>query len=343
MAGSTDLEDYGSNSFTFGMYRCTDHGLWVPDPWKHYCETHCWCAECGHSYGVEVLLFFAVNICYEVAHVWERKCGLTWFNCVLKDLGVIDLSNSNWPNLPTDWVGEAAWLQDKIVEMGVAWERDTFGGIIVPVDARVDTSHGIMVYGETNWETNESIISARQPQGHMIPMAFMEEIQQQSFWDRPSDPAEPHKLLHITRTGAVTDLQIRASPSAWRTWLKQRDAVSLELADDLGKALDDDNNGIAPRKRQKLNPRASHRPKKPLPGRGTLLRTGRKLQPRIDKALLKQEQDLEQMSKEAISALAEEQAAAAERFRQSQMYIPPPSDQHDLHDILHYDGSDSDA
>lgn len=54
--------------------------------------------------------FFAVNICHEVAHAWERKCDLTWFNRMLKDSSVIDLSNPDWPNLPTTRLGEGAWL-----------------------------------------------------------------------------------------------------------------------------------------------------------------------------------------------------------------------------------------
>jgi hypothetical protein len=73
------------------------------------------------------------------------------------------------------------------------------------VDVRIDASSGIMVCdGETDWGRNEELTNAELPQGHMIPMAFMEEIQQQSFWDRPSNPGEPHKLLHIPRPGAVT-------------------------------------------------------------------------------------------------------------------------------------------
>jgi hypothetical protein len=96
-------------------------------------------------------------------------------------------------------------------------------------------------------------------------------------------------------------LGIYASPLGWRSWLKKRDAASSEFRDDLVKALDDDNDDTGLRKGQKPNPNPSDRPKKPLPGRGTLLHAGRKLQPRIDKALTKQVQSLDQMRKDAIS------------------------------------------
>jgi hypothetical protein len=201
----------------------------------------------------------------------------------------------------------------------------------MPVNVRVDASLGIMVAdGESDFGLNKDLKNAGLPQAHMIPMAFMEEIKQQSFWDRPSNPAEPHKLLHIPRTGAVTDLTLETSPLGWRSWLKQRDDANLVLADDLVEALNADNDCAGPIKRQKPNPDPSDRPKKLLPGRGTLLRPRRKLQPKIDKAMWKQEQNLEQTRKDAMASLAEEQAAAAERFRQSQQYVPPPPDQRDL-------------
>jgi hypothetical protein len=49
------------------------------------------------------------------------------------------------------------------------------------------------------------------------------------------------------------------------------------------------------------------------------------------------------MRREAMATLAEEQAAAAETIRQSQQYVPPPVDQRDLHEQLHYNDSDFDA
>ena len=136
---------------------------------------------------------------------------------------------------------------------------------------------------------------------------------------------------------------IHASTLGRRSWLEKRDAASSEFEDDLVKALDDDDDDTGLRKRQKPNPNSSDLPKKPLPGRGTFLRAGLKLQPRIDKALTKQVQSSDQMRKDAISSLAEEQAAAAERLRQRQIYVPPPPDQRDLHEMLHDDGNDSDA
>jgi hypothetical protein len=127
------------------------------------------------------------------------------------------------------------------------------------------------------------------------------------------------------------------------TWLKQRDNASLALADALVEALNADNDGAGPSKRQKLNQNPSDRPKKLLPGQGTLLRPGYKLQSRIDRAITKQEQNLEQMRKDAMATLAEEKAAAAERLRRSQQYVPPSPGQRGLHDTLHYGCSDSDA
>jgi hypothetical protein len=101
------------------------------------------------------------NICHEVAHAFERKCGLTWFHDLLKVGNLIDLSDPNWSHLPTERVLEAAWLQNKIVEMGIAWERDTFGGRIMPVNVRVDASLGIMVAdGEDNWGFNKDLANA---------------------------------------------------------------------------------------------------------------------------------------------------------------------------------------
>ena len=66
--------------------------------------------------------------------------------------------------------------------MGVAWERDTFGGRIVPVNCRVDASLGMMVSdGESNWGHDQNLLMAGLPQGLMITMAFIKEIQQHSF------------------------------------------------------------------------------------------------------------------------------------------------------------------
>jgi len=372
-----DLETSEIGTFTFGRKLTPEHDLWLPqcngtnnlnlgfwqssrstDPWEQesilqlsrdFYTTAKRIARLQNPDVAMVLrfhFFFAVNICHEVAHAFERKCGLEWFHTMLREGEVIDLSNPHWPNLPTQRVQEAAWLQDSVVEMGVAWERDTFGGRIMPVNFRIDASLGIMVgEGESDWGINFDTMNAGQPQAYMIPMAFIEEIQQQSFWDRPSHPTEPHKLLHIPRSGAVTNAMVATSPAGWRSWLKQRDTGRKESQASISGASDADDDSAGPSKRIRLNPDPSQRPKKPLPARGALLRPRARLQARIDKAISKQEQNLEEMRKEAMATLAEEKAAtaAAEEARQSQQYVPPPPNQTDLHDQLHYDGSDSDA
>ena len=54
--------------------------------------------------------FFVVNICHELAHAFEQKCGHMWFDEQLEGGEVIDLSDPNWPNLPAERTQEAIWL-----------------------------------------------------------------------------------------------------------------------------------------------------------------------------------------------------------------------------------------
>jgi hypothetical protein len=186
------LETHQRGTFIFGQKLNTEHDLWLPqcngtnnlnlgfwqssrgiDPWEQesilqlsrdFYTTAKRIAGLRNPDIAMVLrfhFFFAVNICHEVAHAFERKCGLTWFHDLLKVGNLIDLSDLNWSHLPTERVLEAAWLQNKIVEMGIAWERDTFGGRIMPVNVRVDASLGIMVAdGEDNWGFNKDLANA---------------------------------------------------------------------------------------------------------------------------------------------------------------------------------------
>lgn len=131
---------HGSDAFTFGMHWNTDHALWAPqcngtndlnlgfwqtsrstDPWEQASivqlsrDFYTTAKRIAGMQNADIAMvlrfhfFFAVNICHEVAHAWERKCDLTWFNRMLKDSSVIDLSNPDWPNLPTTRLGEGAW------------------------------------------------------------------------------------------------------------------------------------------------------------------------------------------------------------------------------------------
>ena len=143
----------------------------------------------------------------------------------------------------------------------------------------------------------------------------------------------------------MTDFLIAASPSRWRSYLHQRDAARTEAQANASGASGADDDILGPSKRLRLTSDQDQRKKKPLPGRRTLIRPpGDKgfLQPRIDKAISKDEQNPEMLREEALATLAVGKAAAAEEFRQLQQYVAPEPGQRDLHDQLHHEGSDSD-
>lgn len=96
--------------------------------------------------------------------------------------------------------GREVFLYDcRINELGEAWEASTWGGRILPVNSRLDGSHGVAVCA---WPFKNVFLDPEHEHNiwYSVPMGYIENIQQKKTWDKKYDLDD--KPLLIPKTGA---------------------------------------------------------------------------------------------------------------------------------------------
>lgn len=306
--------------------------------------------------------WFAVNLCHELAHVFELKCAQANFErtasaCdTLEDFKMLADPRFGAGSIEAYW-GDAEWA-----EAGAQWEWQTFGGRVHPLVARTDASLGMILFnadGRAKPAVPNHLLDAV---GTCIQMGFIEEIQQQSFWSRLD------RTLKFPQ-GSVRALGYPVMPTmSFRDYLTKRDEEIAEKADVLTdpndialmniltKFLREDttNPEERPTKRQKVSDERTSKPRtigtrpiKNLPKRGRL---GQRLgQPLIRRYLNKRDADAKALREEAMAHTAREEEqrgseAAIERqaAEEARRYRSPSPGQKGLHEFFRYSGEDPD-
>ena len=298
-------------------------------------------------------LFFATNICHELAHSFERKCGTNHWFLHLQNNGSIDLGNpdyvsdNNLKQLELMYGWEAIWLQTGIKEMGQAFESTLFGGLVHPVNARVDCHAGLALLYKWPDKDHFSVNGPQNPPpGHgearSVRMGWAEEVQQQSFWDRKTSSSD---FLLIPRTGALAYLTAFTSTTPVRGIILQSEQKRQDQHMRSHSASFDDDRS----KRIKLEPEPEPEPaprrKKLLPTRGRLLSTKRmvpRMQSRLSFPMMQTSQQLRDSMLNA--ALLADIAVAREREIETQkarFNVDPDADQKALTDYYKVDNASS--
>jgi hypothetical protein len=131
------------------------------------------------------LFFFAINLCHELAHGFERQCGnANYAEEIARDrkraTAMDTISSAYLPRL------HEAMYKDWPNEIGAAFDYDTFGGRLHPINADIETRFGLQIHlgggWGTHWDASMPALMGLEPYGKAIPMAYIEEIQQTAFW-----------------------------------------------------------------------------------------------------------------------------------------------------------------
>lgn len=95
---------------------------------------------------------------------------------------------------------EVYWLDWKESECGQAWEQTMFGGTIVPINNRVDGSHGICI---SDWPPHGTENDPERRVWNTISMRYIEKLFQMSTWQR-SFRLQDWRIFHVPRDGATS-------------------------------------------------------------------------------------------------------------------------------------------
>jgi hypothetical protein len=176
----------------------------------------------------------------------------------------------------------------------------------------------------------------------IVPMAFVEEIQQQSFWDRKIKTKEPWTLLQIPRTGPVSHLIRGTMPPSFHEWLLQKTELSGDsTVSPPVPQLQAESFDWRPTKQRKFDDDQVQSSPKITHGTAQPRRTTMQL--RIDGA--PRQQDMEKLRLEAYKEHVADQASAmaeARRQENARNYVEPDAGQSDVHKYFHYSSSGSD-
>ena len=164
--------------------------------------------------------FFAVNLLHELAHAFEAKCGHgEYYDLISQDRSKPGaLSRSYYPRF-----SEASYKCHDL-EMGAAFEYETFGGRIHPINHDFNMNYGLNVYlgGANSYYSIQGLKALRdgQPFGRAIPMGYIEELHQQSYWDKGPD----QNGVLIPLGGPESFILNTTSTLDWREHLLESDA-----------------------------------------------------------------------------------------------------------------------
>ena len=271
--------------------------------------------------------FFAVNLLHELAHAFEAKCGHShYYELISKDRGKPGgLSRSYF----------SRFVEPKYkhhhTEMGAAFEYETFGGRVHPINHDFSMNYGLNVYlgGGKGHASGAGVQAIRngQPFGRAIPMGYVEELQQQSYWSK----GPKQKGVLIPMCGPKTYLMHSTSTKDWREHLLEHDdAYGVEMLEQVF----DEQTHIS--KRVKIHPPTP----KPSTDSAHGKRRRRLLQTKLRKYPKKADAAAAQIKADLIAQAtreeAERKAHDPQNTEQPQIYQPPSPTQPAIDEIFHY-------
>ena len=172
--------------------------------------------------------FAAVNICHELAHAVEFKGSSAYFCSLRHSLGTPQfvklMQNEHFAWVPGfETIFEDT--QPQKPEMGEQWEHDFFGGRVGPINSRADGLYGMNVCNQIT------------PEGafvhvfYSIPMGYIEEIQQQAYWETLVPRQRTTGFFRVPKIGASAIGAHSFSPVHLRDYLLYKEAEELGLED----------------------------------------------------------------------------------------------------------------
>jgi hypothetical protein len=206
-----------------------------------------------------------VNLLHEIAHSFDSKCGGGHYY----DLITQDRSKpGSWSRSYQSRIHEPTYKQYEDHEMGLYMEYETFGGRVHPINIDFSARHGLNVYlGNAHAKPSTEGVKATdagQPYSWAIPMGYMEELHQQSFWAKE---ASEGRLL-IPRQGVHAYGLNSMSTVAWRHHLLETDTA--HTFEEMDMSFDDQ---VHLAKKQKLEVSDSNTRSQKSPKRRQLLQT----------------------------------------------------------------------
>ena len=139
-------------------------------------------------------LFFAVNLCHEMAHFLEMSSHRMEFVETWVTPGFAHATNA----------GEAFMFDQPWNEMGQAFETRVFGGIVKPISCRMDCAHGLTTYSEPGLDPRTGRLAALRT-FFTVPMDFVARIQRSETWDAAAqldDEVARGRVFFVPRDGA---------------------------------------------------------------------------------------------------------------------------------------------
>jgi hypothetical protein len=249
--------------------------------------------------------YFAVTIVHELAHLFEGRSSQVQFEQLLSACTSLEESKQLLDPRRHMGTSEALYGPNSTwAEAGGRWEWETFGGKVNPINLRLDASRGLMLLNADGWSNIVSGPTGDTAVGMCIKMAYIEEIQQQSFWRRKQ------RTLKFPLSGAMAYVESNMMIQDVDHYLIQRDQESAGVSDP-----EDAHQG--PSKRRRLDPAGEVTPQatgareiKKASRRGGLRQTIIRKYPSKAKA------DANATRREAMAAFAEKDARRKEAAKQ---------------------------
>ena len=183
---------------------------------------------------------FAFLLCHEVAHALEHEHGpRRWSETKAQEIAQTQATNTvpspalHLPRTIGPPYGDPITGPGPGGEIGIAWELSVFGRRVFPINGELDCRLGLAAYHGPNVDGPyldlQQNFANGQYFGSTVPMGFIEEIQQESFWARPGK-----KNLSIPLTNTISWISTRAMTTDWIPHLVQRD---LHLFDSFANSM----------------------------------------------------------------------------------------------------------
>lgn len=150
-------------------------------------------------------LIFAVLICHEIAHCVEMRIRIKEFGRDFRRAG------RPWNRMPFLRNEETFLFDWDIAEVGHGFEMATFGSLLQPINQRCDGANGVF--------TAPYPPTTSSPVFHAVSMAYINSIQQQTFWDDQS-VSEVAKLLRAPKTGVPSIRSSCVTTLSWKDYLQ---------------------------------------------------------------------------------------------------------------------------
>ena len=268
--------------------------------------------------------FFAVNLLHELSHAFEAKCGHAhYYELISKDRSKPGALSRSYFSRSV----EPKYKHHEI-EMGAAFEYETFGGRVHPINHDFSMNYGLDVYlgGGKGYASGSGIKAIRdgQPFGWAIPMGYIEELHQQSYWDRPN-----RNGVLIPMCGPETYLMHSTSTKDWREHLLENDAAR---GVDMLEQVFDEQTHIS--KRMKIDPPTP----KPSTKNANNKRLRRLLQTELRRFPKKADAAAAQIKADLIAQATSEKGKLKEATTQQtfQYHRPPSPTQPAIDEIFYY-------